>query len=606
MINDFLNIEVLLSPSSYNRIKNLSEKEKNNLINKIKEFKNINDKFILMDAHFLDIFLNHSLEEIKKNYGNFDFLVYYTSDVNLDKINNMDTADTDKFESIDAKSRNKGIEEKKEFKIKPKTESKKELKPTKPVNVDDNKIEEMLKSKTSEELNKLSLLEKEREKRLNEIKSIRNSINKRINYISKDIEAKIKVYDEWDVSGKSTCEGTIDDFVKYFRNRYNKIKAMIERKVNRKAYPLNKVYKMKKESDVFVVGIVSDVSSTKKGHKRVEIEDENTSFTVIMMKDKIASGELPDDILLDEVIGFKGFIPESGSVMFANECIRPDITPKKPRSIDEKIYTAFLSDIHVGSYEFLEKSFRKFIEFLNGNVHNGLEEKIASRLKYISIAGDLVDGVGIYPGQEYDLYDVDIISQYKEIATYLEQIPEHIHVIISPGNHDALRPAEPQPIFPERILKLFDGLDNITFLSNPGFANIHGLDFLLYHGRSFDDVIGQISTAKYTEPTSIMKELLKRRHLCPTYGGRCPIAPEHEDYLVIHNEPDIFHTGHIHINGYGVYKGTVMINSGTFQEQTDFQKKMGIHPTPARIPILDLSKTGSQYIEWNNGKIDVR
>ena len=42
---------------------------------------------------------------------------------------------------------------------------------------------------------------------------------------------------------------------------------MIERKVNRKAYPLNKVYKMKKESDVFVVGIVSDVSSTKKGHK---------------------------------------------------------------------------------------------------------------------------------------------------------------------------------------------------------------------------------------------------------------------------------------------------------------------------------------------------
>ena len=93
----------------------------------------------------------------------------------------MDTADTDKFESIDAKSRNKGIEEKKEFKIKPKTESKKELKPTKPVNVDDNKIEEMLKSKTSEESNKLSLLEKEREKRLNEIKSIRNSINKRIN-----------------------------------------------------------------------------------------------------------------------------------------------------------------------------------------------------------------------------------------------------------------------------------------------------------------------------------------------------------------------------------------------------------------------------------------
>lgn len=602
MINDFLNIEVLLSPSSYDRIKILSEKEKNNLINKIKEFKNINDKFIHLDTHFLDIFLNHSLDEIRKNYENFDFLAYYTSEANLDKLDNIN-----KFENIEAE--NKEIEKKEEkLKIKPKTESKTEVKkeqPTKLACMDEDKIEEMLKSQ-SEKLEGLNLLNKEREKRLSEIKSIRNSINKRINYISKDVEAKIKVYDEWDVSGKSTCEGTIDDFVKYFRDRYNKIKAMIERKVNRKAYPLNKVYKRKKENDVFVVGIVSDISTTKKGHKRVEIEDENTSFTVILMKDKIEEGKLPNDILLDEVIGFIGYIPESGNVMFANDYMRPDITPRKPRTTDEKIYTAFLSDIHIGSYEFLEKSFKKFIKFLNGDITNGLEEKIASRLKYISIAGDLVDGVGIYPGQEYDLYDVDILSQYKEIATYIEQIPEHIHIIISPGNHDALRPAEPQPIFPERILKLFDGLDNITFLSNPGFVNVHGLDFLLYHGRSFDDVIGQISTAKYTDPPSIMKELLKRRHLCPTYGGRCPIAPEHEDYLVIHNEPDIFHTGHIHINGYGKYKGTIMINSGTFQEQTDFQKKMGIHPTPARVPILDLSKTGSQYIEWNNGKIEVK
>ncbi|MBW9221139.1 DNA-directed DNA polymerase II small subunit, partial [Methanothermococcus sp. SCGC AD-155-M21] len=449
-------------------------------------------------------------------------------------------------------------------------------------------------------------LENERKKRISQIKSIRNSINNKINYISKDIDSKIKIYDQCDITGKSTCEGSIEDFIKYFKSRYNKIKSMIEKKINRRAYPLNRIYKRKGENDVFVVGIVSDVNTTTKGHKRVEIEDENTTFTVILMKDKIAKGDLPNDILLDEVIGFIGYVPDSGNIMFANECIRPDLTLKKPKSTEEKIYAAFLSDIHVGSYEFLEDSFRKFIRFLNGDVKNGLEEKIVSRLKYISIAGDLIDGVGIYPGQEYDLYDVDVISQYSEIAAYVEQIPEHIHVIISPGNHDALRPAEPQPVFPSRILNLFDGLDNITFLSNPGHLNVHGLDFLVYHGRSFDDIIGQISSAKYTEPVSIMKELLKRRHLCPTYGGRCPIAPEDEDYLVIHNEPDVFHTGHIHINGYGNYKGTIMVNSGTFQEQTEFQKKMGIHPTPARVPILDLSKTAEQYIEWNNGKLTVK
>ena len=37
------------------------------------------------------------------------------------------------------------------------------------------------------------------------------------------------------------------------------------------------------------------------------------------------------------------------------------------------------------------------------------------------------------------------------------------------------------------------------------------------------------------------------------------------------------------------YKGVTAINSGTWQGQTDFQKKMNIQPTPAIVPYLDLS-----------------
>ena len=617
MIEDFLNIEVLLTPESFNKINKLPKDKQITLIEKIKEFKSLNNKFILLDTYFLDIFLNNDLEEIKKTYGNFNFLDYYIPKDNLKNNQNKEEMEPN-LDGNRSNVKNSEINNITNELISENNNIANEINNTITNEVINktNNIKNEIKNKNNESIeveNKYTpinseniKLENERKKRISQIKSIRNSINNKINYISKDIDSKIKVYDQCDITGKSTCEGSIEDFIKYFKSRYNKIKSMIEKKINRRAYPLNRIYKRKGENDVFVVGIVSDVNTTTKGHKRVEIEDENTTFTVMLMKDKIAKGDLPNDILLDEVIGFIGYVPDSGNIMFANECIRPDITPKKIKSTEEKIYAAFLSDIHVGSYEFLEDSFRKFIKFLNGDVKNGLEEKIVSRLKYISIAGDLIDGVGIYPGQEYDLYDVDVISQYSEIAAYVEQIPEHIHVIISPGNHDALRPAEPQPIFPSRILNLFDGLDNVTFLSNPGHLNVHGLDFLVYHGRSFDDIIGQISSAKYTEPVSIMKELLKRRHLCPTYGGRCPIAPEDEDYLVIQNEPDIFHTGHIHINGYGNYKGTIMVNSGTFQEQTEFQKKMGIHPTPARVPILDLSKTAEQYIEWNNGKLTVK
>lgn len=601
MIEDFLSAEVLLSPHAYKRIKELEENRRLNLINKIKKFKNSNDSMILLDAHFLNIFLNNDLENILNNYKNFDFMAYYTSD-GFSK-----EEDVNSIQHIEPNLNEVGRQL--EDGISNSTEDILDS----PLNRAPVQVEELYKKVEVKEEDSIECKystkdsDGERNYRLNEIRSIRESINKKINYLAKDIETKLHVYNDIDVTGKSTCEGTIEDFVKYFRDRYNRIKKIIEAKSGRRAYPLSKIYNRKREDNVFVVGIITEINTTKNGHKRIIIEDEKDSFTVLMMKDKILNGELPDDILLDEVIGFEGAINDKGDAMFANRAIRPDVTPRSPKCTDEKVYTAFLSDIHVGSHEFMEKTFKKFIEFLNGDVNNGLEEKIVSRLKYISIAGDLVDGVGIYPGQEYDLYEVDIISQYREVATYLEQIPDHIQIIISPGNHDALRPAEPQPALPDKITNLFEG-DNFTFVANPGMVNIHGLDLLLYHGRSFDDVIGQISTAKYTEPSSIMKELLKRRHLCPTYGGRCPIAPEHIDYLAIEREPDIFHTGHIHINGYGIYKGVAMINSGTFQEQTSFQKKMGIHPTPGIVPILDMSKigTGGYYLEWNNGKLEVK
>ena len=83
-----------------------------------------------------------------------------------------------------------------------------------------------------------------------------------------------------------------------------------------------------------------------------------------------------------------------------------------------------------------------------------------------------------------------------------------------------------------------------------------------------------------------MEELLNKRHLAPIYGERTPLASELEDYLVVDKVPDIFHTGHVHINTYKNYKGVHMINSGTFQTQTEFQKVHNILPTCAEVPVL--------------------
>ena len=61
------------------------------------------------------------------------------------------------------------------------------------------------------------------------------------------------------------------------------------------------------------------------------------------------------------------------------------------------------------------------------------------------IAGDLIDGVGIYPNQENELTILDFKKQYEYAAKLINRIPKYIEIILLPGNHDSPRKALPQP-----------------------------------------------------------------------------------------------------------------------------------------------------------------
>ena len=130
----------------------------------------------------------------------------------------------------------------------------------------------------------------------------------------------------------------------------------------------------------------------------------------------------------------------------------------------------------------------------------------------------------------------------------------------------------------------------VVRLGNPSNVEIEGLKHLLYHGTSLDSIIAGMSGLSYSKPEDAMLELLKRRHLSPIYGDNL-IVPEERDYLVIEDEPDVIHMGHVHKNGWMMYRGTMLLNSGTFQDRTDFQVRMGHVPTPGLVPILE-AKTG--------------
>ncbi len=270
--------------------------------------------------------------------------------------------------------------------------------------------------------------------------------------------------------------------------------------------------------------------------------------------------------------------------------IQPDIPSRVPSTSKKTVYAVFLSDLHIGSNKFLEGAFDRFLEWIAGRgVISEDDEEIVRRLKYVVIGGDVVDGVGVFPNQEYELSELDIFKQYEMVYEKLKLVPQHLQMFMIPGNHDATRQALPQPMIPKKYAPSLHELKNLTMLGDPCLFKLNGVSILAYHGRSLDDVLATTPGLSYEKPEEAMKVLLRARHLAPIFGLRTPIAPELEDHLVIEQVPDIFHAGHVHTVGVDRYKSTLIINSGTWQAQTGYQANLGISPRPGLVPIVNLA-----------------
>jgi len=370
------------------------------------------------------------------------------------------------------------------------------------------------------------------------------------------------------------CAGKYEEFAEYFRNRYVKLSGIIKKRISPRA-----ISGLQRPSDgkttTSIIGMVSNVSTTSKGDSLITLEDE-TGEAKVLLKGR-------HNIMLDEVVGVTGF--QKNGLFIAKDITYPEIAlSRKPKGGSGA--AIFISDLHFGSREFLDDAWRKFVSWLNLEIGDDSKKTLAEKVKYILVAGDLVDGVGIYPEQEKELSISDIYKQYEKAAEELQKVPHRIKIIISPGNHDAVRLAEPQPKLPSEITSLFS--NNTTFVGNPAYVEIENLKVLIYHGCSIWDFVKTFNIS-YKEPQKAMAEMLRRRHLAPVYGGEVPIAPEREDYLVIDEVPDIFHSGHVHTVGIDNYRGVTLINSGTWQSQTEYQQRRGIVPVPGEAPLVDLS-----------------
>ena len=377
----------------------------------------------------------------------------------------------------------------------------------------------------------------------------------------------------------STGTGEYEDFVAVFRDRYEKLSKLLRSRINHR--PTRALRSMAGNSEAAVVGMVSDIRSTASGHWLVELEDTTGTFPCLVMKDRDFAS-LVDELLLDEIIAVEGNLADDGNILFVDAMYFPDVPrTNSPSTADREVSAALVSDVHVGSQEFTADAWERFADWLH--------TPEADHVEYLLIAGDMVEGVGVYPDQDEELDIVDIYEQYEQFSEHLKSVPGDMEVVMIPGNHDAVRLAEPQPAFDEELRSIMSAHD-ARIVANPSTVTVEGVDILMYHGVSLNEVIAELPDEKASleEPHKTMYQLLKKRHVAPQFGGMTRLAPEDEDHLVIEDVPDIFHSGHVHKLGWGKYHGVLTINSGCWQEQTAFQESMNIQPDYAHAPIVRL------------------
>src|SRR6266852_4965380 len=363
---------------------------------------------------------------------------------------------------------------------------------------------------------------------------------------AEDRESKLEVV--FDPTGKLGTTGAFDDFLRYFRSRFEKMSALFRQRIDTRSAGTI--------ADALAGGtngrgrFVAMVVEKREKANRIflTVDDYDDEATVLVGDSNPSVWQTARRISRDQVL-FLETRKSSGKLLVAENIVLPHI---------------------------------------------------ADRVKYVIIGEDLVDGIGVYPRQEVDLKVPDIYEQYRLAAKLVTEIPEYMDVVLIPGNHDAVRQALPQPAISKDFAGPVYDSRRVVSLGDPAEVRLEGVDFLLFHGTSLMDILSSAPGFDYQRPVEVMEYQLRARHLAPEYGKSTPIGPEMEDWLVVERVPDVFQSGHIHVPGSGVYRGTTIVNSGAWQGQTDYQKRMGLVPQPGLLPVVNLQSLQVRMMDFRS------
>jgi len=261
----------------------------------------------------------------------------------------------------------------------------------------------------------------------------------------------------------------VREFIEANRAKYSILRNMLMNRAElQNAISISRLSQMSEKS-MTVIGMVFEISKLQTGTYKLVIEDLSGRITAIVSKNNEELLKKISFVTNDEVLGFIGSYAKD--VFFINDIVWPEIPHKQISTCEDDVYIAFISDIHVGSNMFLDKEFSDVISWFSGEFGDEQQKDIASKIKYIIITGDVVDGVGIYPQQDRELHIKDIYEQYNIFTDFLSKIPSDKQIIICPGNHDGVRLEDPKPKITKKLAPKLHEMSNVKLVTNPAIVN---------------------------------------------------------------------------------------------------------------------------------------
>ena len=283
----------------------------------------------------------------------------------------------------------------------------------------------------------------------------KNSLNK----YKEKMDENFKIV--YDTNDKINSSEGVEGYTSLFRSRYEKsLRILSLRQDSKRVKKIETIKQLFNQSNinykslskeeannpvVIAAGLVME-KDIKNNNYDITIDDQTGLLTVTTFDEDLK--KQISMLAVDQMVMIEFEINSKRRKNTIKNLFSLDVPDRIPNRSKNEVFSILISDLHIGSKFFMEKEFQSFLEWLNGNDRDSKD--IISKIKYICICGDLIDGIGIFPNQDRELLEKDSFSQMDHAINILSKIPKHMKVFLIPGNHDLGRRALPQPAIPKK------------------------------------------------------------------------------------------------------------------------------------------------------------